>query len=86
MRGILYLILILTAGCAAKTVQVDRLLRTPLPISEQQEIAGVPFIEQSAGHCGPATLAMTMAWAGQPPGPPSSQEDLYRSEGLGAKG
>ena len=66
MRGILYLILILTAGCAAKTVQVDRLLRTPLPISEQQEIVGVPFIEQSAGHCGPATLAMTMAWAGQP--------------------
>lgn len=66
MRGILYLILILTAGCAAKTVQVDRLLHTPLSISEQQEIAGVPFIEQSAGHCGPATLAMTMAWAGQP--------------------
>jgi hypothetical protein len=58
--------LILSAGCAAKTVQVDHLLRTPPDISEQQEIAGVPFIEQKIGHCGPATLAMVMAWAGQP--------------------
>lgn len=66
MRRFLPLILILSAGCAAKTVQVDRLLLAPLSVSEHQEIPAVPFIEQSAGHCGPATLAMTMAWAGQP--------------------
>lgn len=66
MRGFLFVVLIMSVGCAAKTVQVDQLLRTPLNISENHEIAGVPFIEQKVGHCGPATLAMTMAWAGQP--------------------
>lgn len=67
MRFFLLSVLILSAGCAAKTVQVDQLLRTPPKISEKIEIANVPFVEQSAGHCGPATLAMTLAWAGQTP-------------------
>jgi hypothetical protein len=66
MRGFLVIVMILSLGCAAKTMQVDHLLRTPLGIPEKQEIAGVFFVEQKAGHCGPATLAMTMAWAGNP--------------------
>lgn len=53
-------------GCASHTVQVDRLLESQGQYQSQVEIPDVPFIEQSAGHCGPATLAMALAWAGKP--------------------
>ncbi|AFY01058.1 hypothetical protein Bdt_1360 [Bdellovibrio bacteriovorus str. Tiberius] len=33
-------------------------------IPQKTEISGVPFIEQSEGHCGPATLTMALQWAG----------------------
>lgn len=58
-------VLSLTA-CVSSTKQVDALARTHLDIPEKAEIAGVPFIEQKAGHCGPATLAMALEWAGKP--------------------
>ncbi|MGZ3794533.1 MAG: cysteine peptidase family C39 domain-containing protein, partial [Bdellovibrio sp.] len=31
---------------------------------ESHEIKNVPFISQSSGQCGPATLAMVMNWTG----------------------
>ncbi len=56
-------ILLLTAGCASTTPQVDSLNLHSL-VPQKTEIAGVPFVEQSAGHCGPATLTMALQWAG----------------------
>ena len=64
-----YLIIILlgifAAGCASRAHQTERVLQTPpLGLPLQAEIPDVPFVNQSAGHCGPATLAMAMNWAG----------------------
>jgi tetratricopeptide (TPR) repeat protein len=61
--GALFFVLGLTSGCAA--TQTTALLRHPparLPASS--EIAKVPFFPQKAYQCGPATLAMTLDWAG----------------------
>jgi tetratricopeptide (TPR) repeat protein len=60
--GALFFILI-TSGCAA--TQTTALIRQPpakLPAST--EIASVPFFPQQAYQCGPASLAMTLDWAG----------------------
>ncbi|CAN5670623.1 hypothetical protein BH10BDE1_BH10BDE1_16320 [soil metagenome] len=48
------------SGCASQTRQVDRLLSAPRTEPRSRTIEKVPFINQSAGHCGPATLAMVM--------------------------
>lgn len=64
MRFALLLPLMLMIGCASSTEQSDRLLQSGPPRAAL--IQNVPFIEQSAGHCGPATLAMVFAWAGRP--------------------
>lgn len=53
----------MTAGCASTTPQVDSLSLHSL-VPQKVEISNVPFIEQSAGHCGPATLTMALQWAG----------------------
>ncbi len=55
-----------SSGCATRAIQTERLLATHAKASPRQvEIPGVPFIEQSEGYCGPATLAMTLSWAGK---------------------
>ncbi|MDZ4084921.1 MAG: PA2778 family cysteine peptidase [Bdellovibrionales bacterium] len=55
-------------GCASSTVQVDRVLssegRRQLEVPPAFEILNVPFIEQEVGHCGPATLTMSMQAVG----------------------
>lgn len=55
-------------GCASSTVQVDALLEATnssrLNASRSIEIPNVPFINQEAGHCGPATLTMSMQAVG----------------------
>ena len=56
----------LLAGCATTAPQTKAVLATPPTVAKHVEIPNVPFIEQSAGHCGPATLAMAMEWAGHP--------------------
>lgn len=56
------------AGCASSTVQVDSLLKANnsslLNVPRVVEIPNVPFINQEAGHCGPATLTMSMKAVG----------------------
>lgn len=51
-------------GCATTAPQTKAVLQSPPNVANRVEIPGVPFIEQSAGHCGPATLAMAMQWSG----------------------
>lgn len=55
-------------SCASSTVQVDLLLRSksaiPLNLPRAFEISDVPFIDQEVGHCGPATLTMSMLAVG----------------------
>lgn len=56
----------LGSGCATKAVQTEAFLKSPHGLPVSQEIESVPFINQEAGHCGPATLTMAMNWAGRP--------------------
>jgi len=56
---------ILSVGCASSTKQVDQLLSSSTSLPRSHQIENVPFINQAAGHCGPATLAMAMNWSGK---------------------
>ncbi len=55
---------LLAAGCAPG---LRALREAPLPARARVE--GVPVIVQARDHCGPASLAMVLAWAGSPAGP-----------------
>lgn len=58
-------LLLFVVGCASNTRQTDQLLnKSPNGLTEQAQIPDVPFINQSVGHCGPATLAMVLQWNG----------------------
>jgi tetratricopeptide (TPR) repeat protein len=50
-------------GCASAPYQTDQFLQRPHGLPQTQLIRDVPFFQQSAGYCGPATLAMVMNWA-----------------------
>lgn len=53
-------------GCATATKQTDELLNTPpTELPRASVIPNVPFVEQSVGYCGPATLTMVMNWNGK---------------------
>jgi ABC-type bacteriocin/lantibiotic exporter with double-glycine peptidase domain len=60
---ILVLSLFFLAGCATQTPQVERLLSATSQMPRAFEIPAVPYVAQSAGHCGPATLSMVASWA-----------------------
>lgn len=52
----------LLSACASSTKQTDELLANSLFIPEKHEIKNVPFVNQSEGYCGPATLSMLLQW------------------------
>lgn len=53
----------LVAGCATPQV-VNDLRRTAAGLPPTVELAEVPFFPQSEYYCGPAALAMVLAWSG----------------------
>jgi hypothetical protein len=59
--GVLHLL----SACSTVSHQTAEFFRQPPLVPEKIEIANVPFIKQSWGTCGPATLAMAMQWAGE---------------------
>lgn len=54
-----------SVGCATRAVQTEALLSSPQDLPGSHKIENVPFINQTTGHCGPATLTMAMRFAGQ---------------------
>ena len=62
--ALVFTLALLASGCASSTKQVDQLLSSSTSLPRFHRIDGVPFINQTAGHCGPATLTMAMNWAG----------------------
>lgn len=64
---IFILFLLLTAvclsGCTSQTIQTDRLYSSESNLKPVVTNAA-PFIDQKAGHCGPATLAMAIGATG----------------------
>lgn len=58
------LALIALGGCAAPGLEQVRLAGAELP--RAAHVASVPFFPQERYYCGPAALAMTLAWSGLP--------------------
>ncbi len=56
--------LILLGGCSGP--QTMALLEAPGALPVRAEIVGVPFFPQKRYYCGPAALAMALAWTGLP--------------------
>jgi hypothetical protein len=56
-------ILALTA-CATPAKQTEALLKQRPSVPAVSKIENVPFVQQTAGYCGPATLTMALNWAG----------------------
>jgi tetratricopeptide (TPR) repeat protein len=65
MRWIQLVIAAGLVGCASTSRQTRQILKSPPEIPRQVQLTSVPFINQSAGYCGPATLAMAMQFAGK---------------------
>jgi tetratricopeptide (TPR) repeat protein len=59
------LLAVALAACAAPP-ETARLRATPGGLPTQADVAGVPFIPQQENYCGPASLAMALAWSGAP--------------------
>ncbi len=55
----------LISGCAARAVQTEMLLAEKHNLPSTALIKDIPFIDQSEGYCGPATLTMAMQHAGR---------------------
>ena len=54
----------LISGCVTRAVQTEALLSENHRLPSAAIIKNVPFIDQSVGYCGPATLTMAMQHAG----------------------
>ncbi len=64
-----FLLLVLGACTAPQTA---RLVQDPGDLPPRAEVAEVPFFAQERYYCGPAALAMVLAWSDLP----VTQEDL----------
>ncbi len=53
-----------TMTACAGTPHLDRLNAAPSTLPAQAEVAGVPFFPQEDFYCGPAAMAMVLAWTG----------------------
>jgi tetratricopeptide (TPR) repeat protein len=69
------LLLLAAAGCAAP--QTARVVESPGGLPRQAEVEGVPFFPQQAYYCGPAALAMALAWSGLEETPESLAPQVY---------
>jgi len=56
--------LLLLGGCVGP--QTVTLLKSLGALPDRTEVAGVPFFPQKRYYCGPAALAMALAWTGLP--------------------
>lgn len=64
MRRLAFAAVILMSGCATPARQTQAVLKSPLHIPTYFQIKNMPFVAQTEGYCGPATLSMAMRWAG----------------------
>ncbi len=66
MKSLVFLIMILgLVGCVSSAPQTEALLLEKTNLPKSFLVANVPFIQQNANYCGPATLAMALNWAGK---------------------
>ena len=70
-------ILLSMVGCASATPQTNAIFSRGFTIPSYHVIEDVPFIRQTAGHCGPATLAMVLKWSGHDVGVDSLSTQVF---------
>src|SRR5262245_45800179 len=63
------------AACA--TPQADRLVQDRGALPAHAQVERVPFFPQEELHCGPAALAMALAWSGLVVTPPDVAPFVY---------
>jgi hypothetical protein len=68
------LLIALALGACATPPQVTELRRDPGALPPRVELADVPFFPQEELWCGPAAIAMVLAWSGLP----VTQEEMAR--------
>jgi len=54
------------SGCASHRSLQKRMEAAAVGLPRTAEVSGVPFIRQTEHYCGPASLAMVLAWSGHP--------------------
>jgi tetratricopeptide (TPR) repeat protein len=70
----------LLTGCVSAAKQTEELLAMPPhDLPKVHEIRDIAFIKQGAAFCGPATLSMAMAWAGEDVAPEALAKEVYTS-------
>lgn len=69
------LLLFALAACAAP--QTARVIESPGELPRQAMVETVPFFPQQAYYCGPAALAMTLAWSGLAETPEGLAPQVY---------
>ena len=65
-RRILVAALLLSAAACATTEQTAQVLTDPGALPARAAVEGVPFFPQERYYCGPAAVAMSLAWTGLP--------------------
>src|SRR5438093_8665081 len=63
-RALGTVLLLLLAACA--TPDLEALRKNPIGLPERTSLADVPFYPQQKYYCGPASLAMMLAWSRLP--------------------
>lgn len=79
------LTVLIFCGCASTTKQTDALYNgTVRSVFKPSVQNPTPFIEQTAGHCGPATLTMAIQAAGQPADLNQITSQVYNEKSKGS--
>jgi len=73
--GLAIALLLAVAACTAP--QTARLVEAPGELPPRAALESVPFFPQEAYYCGPAALAMTLAWSGLDETPDSIAPAVY---------
>lgn len=83
--GVLVGMMLAFSACAIPTRQTDAITKVrPLDIPAASAVAGVPFVLQDKNYCGPASLAMVMAYAGKPVPVDQLAREVYTPDKKGA--
>lgn len=73
--ALVLLVVMLLASCAGRETEI--VLARPGDLPAAANVAGVPFFPQADKACGPASLAMALAWTGLELDPESASTQVY---------
>jgi len=84
LAGVAGLLLLLSAALGGCALHADDPLTLPAQGPSSVVLDGVPFHAQEAHQCGPAALAMALAWSGDPATPDALVPEVYTASQKGS--